>query len=162
MEWYAPRLKNVSPSRTSLIQMCSSADYCAVFARGAFDELPASLRTFLCNADILKVGNNIQGDFKKLHKDFSDLNGLAGPYAELTSFLPQQPAKKHSLADLVFIFTGMKMDKDLGGGALANWAKSELSAAQLQYAVNDASAGRVVYEALLLKKEGIALPMKET
>ena len=55
MEWHAPRLKNVSPSRNSLIQIGSNADHCAVFAMGAFDEMPASLRTSLCNTDVLKV-----------------------------------------------------------------------------------------------------------
>lgn len=111
----------------------------------------------------LQVGNNIKGDFKKLHKDFDDLKGLAGPYAELTSLLPQQPAKKRSLVDLVWVYTGKKMDKDLGEGALYDWTSPSIPADQLEYAVNDAAAGLEVYEALLRKKEGITLPSgKET
>lgn len=55
MEWHAPCVKNVPPSRTALIQICSSAAYCAVFALGDFDEMPSSLRTFLWDRDILKV-----------------------------------------------------------------------------------------------------------
>lgn len=55
MEWHAPCVKNVSPSRTALIQICSSSAFCAVFALGDFDEMPISLCTFLWNQDVLKV-----------------------------------------------------------------------------------------------------------
>ena len=109
----------------------------------------------------LQVGNNIREDFKKLHKDFADLEGQAGPYAELTSLLPQQPAKKRSLDDLVLVSTCKKMDKDLGEGALFDWTSPIIPADQLQYTVNDAAAGLEVYEALLRRKEGTALPLRK-
>ena len=66
------------------------------------------------------VLNNIKTDFTKLHKDFSDLEILAGPYAGLTSVLAQQPANKRSLADLAVVYTGKLINKDLGEGALAD------------------------------------------
>lgn len=55
MEWYAPRVRGVGPSRTAVIQICSSPDFCALFAMCYFDELPPCLKDFLCDAQILKV-----------------------------------------------------------------------------------------------------------
>jgi len=54
-EWYAPRVRGVSPSKTSLIQVCSSADYCAVFLVGKMGDVPGCLWDFLRDKKILKV-----------------------------------------------------------------------------------------------------------
>lgn len=59
MEWYNPRLKGWSPSRTELIQVCSSPNYGVVFLVGPLlemDRVPASLWAFLCDPTIKKVG----------------------------------------------------------------------------------------------------------
>lgn len=55
MEWHVPRVRGVSPSRTAVIQICSSPDFCALFAMCYFEELPPCLKDFLCDAEILKV-----------------------------------------------------------------------------------------------------------
>lgn len=55
MEWYAPRVRGVSASKTAVIQICGSPDFCALFAMGYFEELPCCLKDFLCDANILKV-----------------------------------------------------------------------------------------------------------
>lgn len=54
-EWYAPRVKGIAPSKTSLIQVCSSAEYCAVFWVGKMEHVPASLWNFMRDEAILKV-----------------------------------------------------------------------------------------------------------
>lgn len=55
MEWHTPRVRGIFPSKTSLIQICSGADYCALFSMTHFDEMPASLRDLLQNGDVKKV-----------------------------------------------------------------------------------------------------------
>ena len=47
MEWHAPRMKGVSPGKTSLVQVCSNANYCAVFSVIALGDIPASLWAFI-------------------------------------------------------------------------------------------------------------------
>lgn len=56
MEWHTPRVTGVSPGRTSLIQICSSAEYCSVFAVLDWENLAPSLRAFLRDPSIRKVG----------------------------------------------------------------------------------------------------------
>lgn len=106
----------------------------------------------------MKVGNNITADVKKLHKDFKELNGGVGPFAELTS-LTAQPLLKRSLASLVRMVSGMEMDKDVGGGALFDWRGTSLPAANQQYAAADAWAGLHVWLELTRKKAGIGAPL---
>lgn len=55
MEWHAPRVRGISPSKTALIQVCSSAEYCAVFLVAVLDEVPASLWAFLRDRTVKKV-----------------------------------------------------------------------------------------------------------
>lgn len=59
MEWYTPRLKGWSPSRTELMQFCSSPDLCVLFLMGPLletDRVPAILWALLCDPEIKKVG----------------------------------------------------------------------------------------------------------
>lgn len=55
MEWHTPRVRGISPSKTSVIQICSNHDFCAVFRMDCFEQMPASLVDFLCDVDISKV-----------------------------------------------------------------------------------------------------------
>ncbi|CAM9585769.1 unnamed protein product, partial [Ectocarpus fasciculatus] len=163
MEWHAPRVRGVSPSRTALIQICSSAGFCAVFVMADMVEVPSGLRDFLQDPTIKKVGNNISGDVTKLCKDFPDLEGSFANYSELTS-LTSRPETKRSLAELVAMVSDKEMDKDLGEGALADWSSPELTDEQLLYAANDAYAGVLVWSVLekqratLLKNLGQSEP----
>lgn len=54
-EWYAPRVKGIPPSKISLLQVCSSAAYCAVFMVGKMERVPASLWDFMRDETIQKV-----------------------------------------------------------------------------------------------------------
>lgn len=93
---------------------------------------------------VFKVGNNIQADITKLHKDFCDLDGSVGPVSELIS-LTEQPSMKRTLASLVRMVSDKELDKDLGGGALIDWTDPFVSVDSLQYAANDAWASLFVW-----------------
>lgn len=55
IEWHAPRIKGVSPSKISLIQICSSANYCAVFLVTKMEKFPSSLWPFMRDREIRKI-----------------------------------------------------------------------------------------------------------
>lgn len=57
-EWYNPRVKGISPTKTALVQICSSPGYCAVFLIAVLGKVPASLWSFLCDSSIRKVGTS--------------------------------------------------------------------------------------------------------
>lgn len=101
-----------------------------------------------------QVGNNITGDVGKLRKDFPDLEGDVANWSELTSLTPR-PTGKRRLADLVMMVSGKYMDKDRGGGALADWTADSFSHDELLYASSDAWAGLFVWDALERKKGGL-------
>ncbi|CAN0474606.1 unnamed protein product, partial [Laminaria digitata] len=135
------------PGKTALIQICSSAKYCAVFLIEALGKVPASLWAFLRDPNFRKVGNNISGDVKKILKDFPELEGEVANYCELRT-LTSRPQSRCSLAELVNMVSGKELDKGLGGGALSDWSNPDLSADQLLYAASDAFAGQVVWRVL--------------
>ena len=58
MEWYTPRLKGWGPSRTELMQFCSSPNLCVLFLIGPLlemDRVLSSLWGFLCDPTFKKV-----------------------------------------------------------------------------------------------------------
>lgn len=101
---------------------------------------------------LTQVGNNIKGDVKKLRKDFPE--GDVVNYAELTS-LTSRPTAQRRLADLVTMASGKYLDKDVAGGALADWTQDSFSAAELKYATSDAYASLFVWEELERRKAGL-------
>ncbi|CAN0396294.1 unnamed protein product, partial [Hapterophycus canaliculatus] len=147
IEWHAPRVRGISPSKTSLIQICSSAGYSAVFLVAVLGSVPARLWALLCDPTVKNVGNNITGDVNKLHKDFPELNGQFANSCELTS-LTSRPTANRRLADLVTMVSGKEMDKERGGGALIDWTASSFSRDELLNASSDAWAGLFVWDAL--------------
>ncbi|CAN0314199.1 unnamed protein product, partial [Ectocarpus sp. 4 AP-2014] len=151
MEWHAPRVRGVGPGRTALIQVCSSAGYCAVFVMAGLDQVPSGLWALLQDPTIKKVGNNISGDATKLCKDFPGLEGEFTNYSELIS-LTSRPEEKRTLGDLVAMVSDKEMDKGLGEGALADWSAPALTDEQLLYAANDAYAGLLVWGVLEKQK----------
>jgi len=104
---------------------------------------------------LTQVGNNIKGDVRKLRKDFP--GGDVVNYSELTS-LTSRPTAQRRLADLVTMTSGKYLDKDVGGGALADWTQDSFSPAELKYATSDAWASLFVWRELERRKVGLLPP----
>jgi len=55
MEWHAPRVRGISPSKICLVQICTSAGYCAVFLVAKMGGVPKSLWAILQDGTIRKA-----------------------------------------------------------------------------------------------------------
>jgi werner syndrome-like exonuclease len=86
MEW--PFNFSTGPQKTALIQLCAELDKCYLFHVTKLQKLPQSLMTFLNHSKIRWHGVNIKNDFRKLQRDFPEVNSQAlidqcidlGPY----------------------------------------------------------------------------------
>ncbi len=126
--------------KVSLIQV-STDDTCFLF-RLNYIGFPESLKQFLSNPDIVKIGLSLRDDFGALRKrssvepvNFIDLQSIVGSYG----------IDAASLQKIYAILFKKKISK---GQRLSNWEADVLTEPQKKYAALDAWACLTIYKHL--------------
>lgn len=126
--------------KVSLIQV-STDDTCFLFRLNYID-FPESLKQFLSNPDIIKIGLSLRDDFGALRKrssvepvNFIDLQSIVGSYG----------IDAASLQKIYAILFKKKISK---GQRLSNWEADVLTEPQKKYAALDAWACLTIYKHL--------------
>lgn len=101
------------------------------------------LADLLANETVLKVGVAIRDDIRALQKRF---DFEPGGFVEISQITTRLKITNTGLRALVGIFLGERVSKS---AQVTNWARQELTDAQLHYAANDAWVSRRLYQHLL-------------
>ncbi len=121
----------------SVLQLASSKEVFLVQIN--LTGLIPELCEILSNPNILKAGVAIRRDVSELRKltPFEP----AG-FVELATWAKKAKIKNLGLRGLVALLLGFRITK---GAQVSNWAKRELTPAQISYAATDAWVGREIY-----------------
>ncbi|KNC98194.1 uncharacterized protein SPPG_06596 [Spizellomyces punctatus DAOM BR117] len=161
MEWKPTFVRGEAQRPTALIQLCNER-YIGLLHICHVVKFPPPLREILEDASIVKLGLNIQGDARKLHRDFGIQ--MAG-WLELGTLAKEVAvaSERRTLQALVEKLLHAHLDKT-SSIRTGNWEALVLSEAQREYAANDAYAAYKVYNALMKLRSGLAnedqLPMQ--
>ena len=123
--------------KVSLIQV-STEETCFLF-RLNYIGFPDSLRDFLENEKILKVGLSLKDDFNAMHKR---TNLIPHGFIELQRYMKEFGVTDMSLQKIYALLFGEKISKNQ---RLTNWEADVLSDKQKQYASIDAWACLRIY-----------------
>lgn len=105
--------------------------------------MPDSLRSFLEDAKITKVGLSLKDDFGVIHKGY---NANMSGFIDLQKVVPQYNIADASLQKIFAILFDKRISK---GQRLSNWEADTLSEAQQEYAAIDAWACLKIYHHLM-------------
>lgn len=136
-----PSFTKGHPHKVALLQL-STAEECFLIRlnmTGLFD----SLRDFLANENILKIGLSVKDDFNALHRlgEFTP-----GGFIELQDFVKDYQIADNSLQKIYAVIFGERISKSQ---RLTNWEAPELTENQQAYAALDAWACLRIYNHLL-------------
>ncbi len=91
----------------------------------------------LADSSKIKVAHNAKFDAKwTRHHLGCELNGVFDTYLASQLIAAGDQDRRHSLADVSQFFTGIELDKSM---QVSDWAASELSHSQIEYAARDAA-----------------------
>ena len=126
--------------KVALVQV-STLDICFLF-RLNYIGFPKSLKRFLEDLQVEKIGLSLKDDFGALHRrsDFTP-----GEFIELQDYVHQFGIKDQSLQKIYANLFGRKISK---AQRLSNWETDVLSDAQKSYAATDAWACLMIYNRL--------------
>lgn len=126
--------------KVALVQV-STLDICFLF-RLNYIGFPQSLKRFLEDLQVEKIGLSLKDDFGALHRrsDFTP-----GEFIELQDYVHQFGIKDQSLQKIYANLFGRKISK---AQRLSNWETDVLSDAQKSYAATDAWACLMIYNRL--------------
>lgn len=143
IEW-KPTFVKGDYNPTAVIQICTHS-ICYVFHVSRMQRMPNELSAILKNGRIKKVGVGINGDIKKLRKDFgvntSNSVDIGKLYDRVNKITTKRP---WGLNHLLMLTSGKKMSKSKKT-TCSNWERP-LNKQQLDYAVLDAYAGLVIHD----------------
>lgn len=125
----------------ALLQLAGH-DHVFLFQLAKLDDL-APLFRILSDPDVLKVGIALHDDVKKLQ---SLLEFPPCGFLELSTLSTKAGIVNTGLRALSAILLGSRVSK---GAQVTNWSRSQLTAAQIQYAATDAWVSRVLYVKML-------------
>ena len=124
--------------------------YVFQIARLHGNHFPVSLRNFLTESRILKVGRGIKGDLQRLQKE----SGYGTPFtgwidlAKMAKDCHVAPNARVGLAELCALVLKARLDKDPNIRVSTEWDNIELRKAQVDYAASDAYVALLVYQNL--------------
>ena len=127
--------------QVALLQLSTDTD--AFLFRVNKTGIPAPIKDFLEDPDIIKVGLSTNDDFHQLNRREPDLQPVA--FAELQQIVTQYHIVDMSLQKIFAILFQQKISK---GQQLTNWEAPQLTSAQQQYAAIDAWACLHIYNYL--------------
>ncbi|SJL05889.1 uncharacterized protein ARMOST_09225 [Armillaria ostoyae] len=164
LEWKPSFVRGARENPVALVQIATKTEV-FLFQLSAMFAVPSSLKNFLEDSSIIKVGVGIQNDAKKLYQDHRlsvrscvDLSMFA---RSVDNASWKGPFKNPiGLARLVSTYLGFELSK--GSITRSNWEARPLSLAQLRYAANDAHAGYAVYSHLCTLDLERETPVKQS
>jgi hypothetical protein len=112
--------------------------------------IPSALQTFLTNGQILKTGQNVAQDLKRLEKECKSTKPFIGA-VEVAALAKEKGAISDAwvgLADICAAVLHEKLDKTTAVRISTEWDNSELSNEQKEYAALDALASLQIYHRL--------------
>lgn len=120
--------------------------------------LPPALRELLEDVNLMKVGNNIRGDFTRLKREYvlQDQGVVDLQSFGKTCRVIQPPASLTRMCEEVL---GKALQKD-GTVRCSRWSQDQLSSEQIQYAALDAYASAQVYARIWTMCDPIAKPSR--
>ena len=146
-----PSFKKGQHFSISLIQISSETDaYIFLLKKTG---IPASLKKFLASNEIKKIGVGLQQDKAEMRAkriecgNFVDLEKIAGAHK----------FKQRGIRALAAFFLGIRISKS---AQKSNWAREELTPAQIKYAATDAWVSLRIYQEME-KKGFLVLPPEE-
>lgn len=132
-----PVFKRGQSSAPSLLQLAGT-ERVWLFQLKQFDDL-TPLFAILSEPRIVKAGVAIRDDIRKLN----DLHAFVpGGFVEISDFTQKAGIVNTGLRNLVALFLRFRISK---GAQVSNWARRELSSAQIRYAATDAWVSRELY-----------------
>ncbi|MDR2763451.1 MAG: 3'-5' exonuclease domain-containing protein 2 [Tannerella sp.] len=138
-----PNFSKTDHHKVCLIQV-STEHVCYLFRLNRLGGVPASLKGFLENRQIIKIGLSLLDDFHALRKLTSiDPEG----FIDLQKFVQPFGIQESSLRKIYAILFGRKISKR---AQLSNWEAETLTVAMQQYAALDAWACLRIYQHLIL------------
>ena len=145
-----PSFKKGRVYKVALMQV-STEDTCFLFRLNRID-LPDSLKAFLKDESVLKIGLSLRDDFSAIRKrmDKIDLNN----FLDLQAYVGKFGIEDASLQKIYAILFGKRISK---GQRLSNWEAETLTEAQQKYASLDAWACLEIYKTLHESEEDEAL-----
>ena len=135
-----PSFKRGERHNVALLQLSTATD--AFLIRLNRTGIPAPLKQYLENPDIIKVGLSTTDDFHQITR-LCDIHPAG--FVELQQLVKQYDITDMSLQKIYAILFQQKISK---GQQLTNWEASQLSDAQQRYAAIDAWACLRIYEHL--------------
>ncbi|KAM8706148.1 hypothetical protein ACLKA7_010433 [Drosophila subpalustris] len=128
----------------ALLQLSSHRGLCALFRLCCMKQIPKDLRELLEDEDVIKVGVAPQDDAKKLSHDFGV--GVSNTF-DLRFMAVMAGHQAEGLGKLAKTHLNFVLDKNWRL-ACSNWEATQLDAAQLNYAANDALAAVAIFQKL--------------
>jgi hypothetical protein len=124
--------------------------YVFQIARLHGNHFPVSLKNFLTESRILKVGRGIKGDLQRLQKESGSETPFSGwiDLAKMAKDCHVAPNAQVGLAELCALVLKAKLEKDPNIRVSTEWDNIELREAQVDYAASDAYVALLVYQNL--------------
>ncbi|XP_036344583.1 Werner Syndrome-like exonuclease [Rhagoletis pomonella] len=157
MEW--PFSFQTGPGKSAVIQICVEEHCCYIFQLTNLKRLPAALVALLKHPKVRLHGVNIKSDFRKLARDFPEVNAdhLIEKCIDLGVWCNEvcQTGGRWSLERLANYIVEHAVDKNKKV-RMSKWHAIPLDENQLLYAAIDVYIGQVIYRELE-KREQIKL-----
>jgi ribonuclease D len=143
----------IQRDRLCLIQLCDDEGVVA-FVRFTANKPALNLRKLLESPKVIKLFHFGRFDIAVL-KHYMQVDVAPVWCTKIASKLVRTYTDRHSLKDLVFELLGREMDKT---NQSSDWARTDLSDSQLEYAANDVRVLIPLYEQMkaLLEREGLS------
>ncbi len=104
--------------------------------------LPAPVRAILASPDIIKAGVSVDFDIRELQKIASF---RPAGFVDIGRLAKKAGIRNHGLRGLAAVLLGLRITKS---AQTSNWARDQLTPAQLTYAATDAWVSREIHLAL--------------
>lgn len=136
-----PVFRRGQSSAPSLLQLAGS-DRVWLFQLKLIGDL-GELFDVLADPNVLKTGVAIRDDIRKLNElhEFT-----AGGFVEISDLTQKTRIVNTGLRNLAALFLGFRISK---GAQVSNWARKDLTPAQIRYAATDAWVSRELYLKLI-------------
>jgi ribonuclease D len=135
-----PNFRKGSSNQVALMQI-STYEVCFLFRLNTIG-IPDSLKNFLLNPAVQKIGLSLRDDFSAIRKR-CEIDPIG--FIDLQNYVVNFGITDASLQKIYAILFGKKISK---GQRLTNWEAEELTEYQKRYASLDAWACLLIYEAL--------------
>ena len=152
LEWNVDMTPGHARQGKTAILSLAHGDHVYVFQIACLhgNHFPVSLRNFLTEPHILKVGWGIKGNLQRLQKESGSETPFTGwtDLAKMAKNCHAAPNAQVRLAELCALVLKARLEKDPNIRVSTEWDNIELRKAQVDYAASDAYLALLVYQTL--------------